>query len=191
MIARWPRVPHACQIMSLLSGHCATESREAAPGPRAWPTESPGGHVGQPDVSSAVVALTRDEQRVEQLVVVVFDLFRHWCPRSCLASISAAGAPARRYWAPLASAQGTCGRFLLAAGPDQTSAATITRKSSRPTTAAADGPIPAANTGYGRSPAARHGRLGAEVADRAVYLASEPLGAVRPFARSCLASLDP
>ena len=93
-------------------------------------------------------------------------------------------ATARRYWAPLASAQGTCGRFLLAAGPDQTSAATITRKSSRPTTAAADGPIPAANTGYGRSPAARHGRLGADVADRAVYLASEPLGAVRPFARS-------
>ena len=28
-------------------------------------------------------------------------------------------ATARRYWAPLASAQGTCRRFLLAAGPDQ------------------------------------------------------------------------
>ena len=28
-------------------------------------------------------------------------------------------ATARRYWAPLAPAQGTCGRFLLAAGPDQ------------------------------------------------------------------------
>ena len=60
-------------LRKFLSGHCATESRKAAPGPRAWPAESPGGHVGQPDVSSAVVA----------------------------------------------SAQGTCGRFLLAAGPDQ------------------------------------------------------------------------
>ena len=166
-----------------LSGHCATESRKAAPGPGAWPAESPGGHVGQPDVSSAVVALTRDEQRVEQLVVVIFDLFRHWCPRSCLASISAAGSPwhggtGRRWPRCRARVADFCWR------PGQTSAATITRKSSRPTTAAADGPIPAANTGYGRSPAARHGRLGAEVADRAVYLASEPLGAVRPFARS-------
>jgi len=152
MIGRWPRVPHACQIMSLLSGHCATESREAAPGPRAWPTESPGGHVGQPDVSSAVVALTRDEQRVEQLVVVIFDLVRHWCPRSCLASISAAGSPphggtGRRWPRRRARVADFCWR------PGQTSAATITRNSSRPTTAAADGSIPSANTGYGRSSA--------------------------------------
>ena len=128
-----------------LSGHCATESRKAAPGPGAWPAESPGGHVGQPDVSSAVVALTRDEQRVEQLVVVIFDLFRHWCPRSCLASISAAGSPwhggtGRRWPRCRARVADFCWR------PGQTSAATITRMSSRPTTAAADGPIPAANT---------------------------------------------
>jgi hypothetical protein len=58
----------------VMSGGGAAEGREVASGRRARLAESPGGHVGQPDVSSAVVALAGDEQRVEQLVVVVFDL---------------------------------------------------------------------------------------------------------------------
>jgi hypothetical protein len=48
----------------LSGGRCATENREVASGFRAWRAEGPGGHVGQPDVSSAVVALAGDEQRV-------------------------------------------------------------------------------------------------------------------------------
>jgi hypothetical protein len=56
-----------------MSGGGAAEGREVASGRRARPAESPGEHVAQPDVSSVVVALAGDDQRVEQLVVV-FDL---------------------------------------------------------------------------------------------------------------------
>lgn len=58
----------------MMSGGGAAEGREVASGRRARLAESPGGLVAQPDVSSVVVALAGDEQRVEQLVVVVFDL---------------------------------------------------------------------------------------------------------------------
>ena len=58
----------------MVSGGGAAEGREVASGRRARLAESPGGHVAQPDVSSVVVAFAGDEQRVEQLVVVVFDL---------------------------------------------------------------------------------------------------------------------
>jgi len=57
-----------------MSGGGAAEGREVASGPRARRAESPGRHVAQPDVSSVVVALAGDDQRVERLVVVVFDL---------------------------------------------------------------------------------------------------------------------
>jgi hypothetical protein len=57
-----------------MSGGGTAEGREVASGRRARLAESPGGFVAQPDVSSVVVALAGDEQRVEQLVVVVFDL---------------------------------------------------------------------------------------------------------------------
>ena len=57
-----------------MSGGGAAEGREVASGRPAPLAGSPGGLVAQPDVSSVVVALAGDEQRVEQLVVVVFDL---------------------------------------------------------------------------------------------------------------------
>jgi len=53
-----------------MSGGGAAEGREVASGRRARLAESPGGHVAQPYVSSVVVALAGDDQRVEQLVVV-------------------------------------------------------------------------------------------------------------------------
>jgi len=142
-------------------GHCATESREVASRPRTWRAECPGGHVGQPDVSSAVPALAGDEQRVKQLVVVVFDLFRHWCPRSSQTRSAPWGSSRHgntgRRWprrgpgfldparpAEVASpGNGSC--WL----PGQPVPATITRKSSRPTTAAVDSPIPSADTSSG------------------------------------------
>ena len=57
----------------MMSGGGVAEGREVASGRRARRAECPGGHVAQPDVSSVVVALAGDDQRVEQLVVV-FDL---------------------------------------------------------------------------------------------------------------------
>jgi len=57
-----------------MSGGSVAEGREVASGRRARLAENPGRHVVQPDVSSVVVAFAEDEQRVEQLVVVVFDL---------------------------------------------------------------------------------------------------------------------